>query len=67
MAQWLRPLAAGAKGPGFDSPITHHLQRIISQVFKYGTIGLLVWSYSSVNFELCAVIFSCIHDKLAII
>ena len=33
--QVVRPLAAHAKGPGFNSPITPHVQRLIS--------GLYVW------------------------
>ena len=36
---WL--LAAHAKGPGFDSAITHHVQRLISLAFTYDAIGSL--------------------------
>ena len=38
----VRPLAAHAKGPGFDSPIAQHIQRLISLAFTYGAVGSLV-------------------------
>ena len=40
----VRPLAARAKGLGFDSPIAQHVQRLISQAFTYGAVGSLVLS-----------------------
>ena len=40
-----RPQAAGAKGPGFDSPIAQHHQRLTPQAFTYGEIGSLVLSW----------------------
>ena len=44
----VRPLAARAKCPGFDSPITQHVQRLISRPFtySYGAVGPLVLSWS---------------------
>ena len=46
MVKWLglRPLATRAKGPGFDSPITQHVQRLISRAFMFGSDGSLVLS-----------------------
>ena len=38
----VRPLAARAKGPGFDSPIAQHVQRLISRAF---TTAQLVHRY----------------------
>ena len=40
----VRPLAARAKGPEFDSPIAQHVQGLISQAFTYGAVGSLVSS-----------------------
>ena len=40
------PLAARAKGPGFDSPIAQYVQRLISQIFRYSAVGSLVLSRS---------------------
>ena len=42
----VRPLAAGAKVPGFESPIAQHVQRLISWAFMYGAVGSLVSSWS---------------------
>ena len=41
----VRPLAAHAKGLKFDSPITQHVQRLISRAFTYGSVGSLVLSW----------------------
>ena len=38
----VRPLAAGAKGPVFNSPFTQHFQRFISRTFVYNAVGSLV-------------------------
>ena len=45
----VRTLAARAKGPGFDSSIIQHVQRLISRVFTYGgAVGspILSWSWT---------------------
>ena len=42
----VRPLAARAKGSGFDFPIAQHVQRLISQAFMYGAVVSLVLSWS---------------------
>ena len=42
----VRPLAAGADGPGFDSPIAPHVLILISRAFTYGAVGSLVLSCS---------------------
>ena len=46
----VRPRAARAKDPGFDSPIAQHVQRFISRDFTYGAVGSLVlsWSWAAV-------------------
>ena len=52
----VRPLAAHAKGLGFDSPIAQHVQRLISRAFMYGAvvidIELVLDSTTWVNFLL---------------
>ena len=42
----VRPLAARAKGPGFDYPNAQHVQRFISRACTYGAVGSLVLSWS---------------------
>ena len=42
----VRPLTVHAKGPGFDSPIAQHVQRLIFRAFTYSTVGSLVLSWS---------------------
>ena len=42
----VRPMVASAKGPGLDSPITQHVQRVISRALTYGAVGSLVLSWS---------------------
>ena len=42
----IRPLAAGAKAPGFDFTIAQHVQILISRVFTYGAVGSLVLSWT---------------------
>ena len=42
--QVVRPLAARAKGPGFDSPFSQHVPRLISQAFTYSAVDSLVLS-----------------------
>ena len=44
----VKPLAARAKGPGFDSRIAQHFRRLLSRAFTYGAVGSLVsrWSWT---------------------
>ena len=39
--QLVRPLTARAKDPGFGSPISQHVQRLISRAFTYGAVDSL--------------------------
>ena len=42
----VKSLDARAKSMGFDSPITQHVQRLISRAFMYGAVGSLVLNWS---------------------
>ena len=42
----VKPLAARAKGPEFDSPIVQHVQRLISPSFTYSAVVSLILSWS---------------------
>ena len=41
----VRPLAARAEGPRFDSPIAQHVQRLFFLAFTYGAVSSLVLSW----------------------
>ena len=41
----VRPPSAGAKGPGFDSPVAQHVQRLIYRVFTYGAVDSMVLNW----------------------
>ena len=60
----VKPLATRAMGPGFDSPITQHVQRLISRAFTYGSVGSLVlswfWARNLDSFPSGAFGFNCV-------
>ena len=54
----VRPLAARAKGPGFDSSIVQHVRRLSSRAVTYRAVGieLVIGSFPSIAFGFNCVV-----------